>query len=212
MYDTREEARQKLEGTIVIYEGKPVIVIEAANDSNGGVRLAFSRLPSKREIEWANIEDKKWDFRNMGAHLGYMDYFMDKVGEPVYSVRVPRRQSKQGLCDSNVRTSIFLNDKMAGYAPEFARMYVQEDFVRMMSLGKRDPEKVFRDLIKAPSNTYGQSINKKLALYWDRVNPPNLLYRGKRIGYTEDGSNYKLAPMFTHLTEELVDMENLKIA
>jgi hypothetical protein len=72
MYETTEEAKQKLEGSVVLYDNVPVF-ISSITGSKKKVTLYYKKIPlnDSDEPQPRDISDPLWDFRSAGTRLGY---------------------------------------------------------------------------------------------------------------------------------------------
>jgi hypothetical protein len=211
MYDTAEEAVQKLVGSVVLYDGHPVSVTNA--DGRGSkLLLYFVPLPldpdRPADSTAKYIEDPLWDFKTLGSRLGFVEISRHDYRGVVYCSRVPTRHSRQGLDQRTVHIA-----HIAG-SPGFEwpnLLYNNDGLVRTMKGVFRKSLEAFEMLTKTGS-AKAVPISRKLTMCYDDVTPPILLYRNDRIGYTEDGDLFKLAKLKQYLKEELVDMEGMKVA
>lgn len=215
MYDTAEEAKQKLVDSVVLYDGRPVYV-SAAGGKKGSVNLHFKPLPlnPREDIHSDNtirtISETGWDFRSLGTRLGFTEVanpYCKKL-DSVYLSRVPIRHSRQGL--DNKTTQLLCYDRDYEFSWNNI-IYDSDGLAKTVANSFRSPKEAFNLL----SNTTAYKsipIHRKLALIYDHVSPPCLLYRMDKIGYTEDGLTFRLAKHKEYLREELVDMMGLKIA
>ncbi len=211
MYDTAEEAKQKLGDSVVLFDGRPVYIY-SSDISGDRVRLIFVDLPlpKKSEYRFEFIDHPSWDFRSLGSKLGYVNYF-DKNSEKwdiVYLSRVPVRTSRQGLDSKTVscRLPIWTENGI-----DWSHLLYTEPFIDMFNNKRLSPTAAFQKLMSDPDEYNSISFSKKFALYYDQVNPPNLIYRNKKIGYTEDGLSVKLSRNALYLAEEIRDMEGMVI-
>jgi hypothetical protein len=98
-YETADEIRMRLEGCVVLYDGKPVIITDVGaggEDEDGKKEIArvyFNFLPLKRGAakERRYLSSRKFDLAPF--KMGYCNY----KGEVVRVSRVPVRQNRQGL-------------------------------------------------------------------------------------------------------------------
>lgn len=216
MYDTAEEATQKLVNSTVLFDGNPVQVV-AARGGRKKIVLDFKVIPLSLETDSSYsselLTDSRWDFRSLGSKLGYVNIEsspFDGRAEALFCTRVPTRVSRQGL---DGRTAKVLQFPLSEHPWDWERiLYSGEALVktlkRQFPTAKQATEMVLTDTNNIKSVAFGP----KLMMIFDKVNPPNLVYRNEKIGYTEDGLTFKLAKHKQHLTEELSDMERLKIA
>ena len=212
MYDTREEASQKLEGSVVLFDGSPVMITGTGGSKNK-VFLSWSPIPyrGQSQNESTLINDPRWNFKALGQRLGYVDVETQGTGirETVFLSRIPTRHSRQGL-DS--RTVAVISRPDATYSYNWDMIVPQEGLVNTMRGIFVDSFTAFKEITKDPTHLKSMAISRKLLLTWNRVSPPVLFYRNDPIGYTEDGKVFKIADHKKYLIEELIDMENLKVA
>lgn len=219
MYDTTEEARQKLGNSTVLYEGIPVQILDASG-SKGKIGLTFHRLPlndANHEPErfTRSIEDKAWDFRSLSSKLGYVNRDKSQFSrfkEAVFVSRVPSRASRQGLDGRVVSIKPFFQGASKGSACDWAHLFYDEGLLRTVRNEFPKAHEAVKALFDNPKDVISIAISRKLMLAYDQVTPPVLVYRNEKIGYTEDGVTFKLARHKKHLTESLTDEEGLKIA
>lgn len=215
MYDTVEEARQKLENSTVLFEGQPVHVLQVSGKKNqvtlGYYPLPFSRGDCEGPKDFVSISDKRWDFKSLGTKLGYINVEKSpwhKGHEAVFASRVPTRNSRQGLDTRTVRITQFYPENNW----EWTHILGVEGLNRTVNnIFPTAPEAVTM-LYESPDHFRSVAIGRKLMMIFDKINPPNLVYRNEKVGYTENGKEFKLAPHKSFLAEELTDMFNLRIA
>lgn len=213
MYETAEEARQKLEHSVVLFDNQPVY-IQGTAGKRGALQLIYKGLPwsDSEQGQLAAIDDPRWDFRSGGSKLGYTDMLNTREGhlESVFISRMPVRHSRQGLDDRTVYISI--PDTPTNDRYDFQSLIRSEHGLRKVICNQYDSvQDVFKKITSDNRRYKSLPFSRKLALLYDRVSPPVLLYRNEKVGYTEDGVTFKLANHKKFLTEELVDMTGLKI-
>lgn len=219
MYDTSEEARQKLENSVILFDKRPVHII-TANGSKGKVSLYFNHLPLKpsRALEPSSkaehaerIEDPRWDFRGIGSKLGFVQAVdaASNVMDAVHTSRVPVRHSRQGL---DYKTVSIKAPTVFEVTPDWGSLLSNEGLVDTVVGKFKSASDAFKMLTNAPKDIKACPISRKLLLTWDQVGPLYLYYRMDKVAYTEDGVLFKLAKHKEYLREELVDMEGLKVA
>ncbi len=107
MYDTVEEARMRLTGTIVFFRGEPRYVRECVAGAGGDVILQLDTLPDLRNGITASIRDPELNMREYRQSVGYMNNVTVDGGATYnahYVMRMPIRGDgyKQGLHQSNL--------------------------------------------------------------------------------------------------------------
>lgn len=115
-YETLEDAKARLSGSVVLYENRPVYIsgvgklVDASEAAKGDIyRVYCWSLPISKE-KLANTPPEEAEFRRYissrkfdmaGIKLGYMNY--DDGDTTLHLSRVPVRGYKQGLCENNLR-------------------------------------------------------------------------------------------------------------
>lgn len=218
LYDTAEEANQKLQNSTVLFKGLPVHVREASGNK-GKVSLAFSWLPwpksgPDKPPDEAKMSDEGWDFKTLGSKIGYVNIKSNpwnKTEEAVFVTRMPTRSSRQGFDDRTAKVFQYHTSDPSPWT--FSHLLYDSGLVDSVCGKFPSTEEAVGRLIKNPDKVKSIAIGRKLMLIFDRVNPPNLVYRGEKVGYVEsDGRSFRLAPHKMFLTEELADMAGLKLA
>lgn len=217
MYDTIEEARQKLEGCVVIFDNTPVRIVKIGG-KDSKILLYYTPLPliqgafDDSSLKKEYMESPLWDFRNLGSRLGYVAMTNPVTGysDTVFVSRGPFRHSIQGLAE---RTVFIKHHGLHQYSwpCSWINIIMSPSIINTMQSKYPPSPEVFQSLVKEGKVSAGP-ISRKLALFFDRVNPPNLVYRNEKVGYTEDGLTFRLASHKSYLKEELQDCEGLKIA
>ena len=102
MYTTREEARNRLAGTIVAYDGQPLKVLDVGGRDGAGVTLSCLLWPfdgNTAPVAY-NVNDPLFvGFRT--PTLGFANYFERGAAHAVWCHRVPARRMQQGLVNGN---------------------------------------------------------------------------------------------------------------
>lgn len=209
MYDTVDEARQKLCESTVLLNGDPVYISDMSGKVNH-VILKYYKLPLNfASPEELSINDPGWDFRTGGTKLGYsqIKHPFEDYHYTVFLSRTPIRTSRQGLDN---KTVMIYQPEQTEYTFGFS------DFLKSGGLKETIRNEFLSvkqafNLVTENFNYKGAPFHRRLALFYDQVSPPYLVYRNVKIGYTEDGKSFKLAKHKRYLQEELVDMVGLKI-
>lgn len=213
MYDTAEEARQKLEGTVVLYDNVPVYIVTATGNKNK-VNLHYQLLPLESGAEklTRSITDPLWDFRTGGTKLGYTEAKNPSTGqiESVFLSRVPIRHSRQGLDSKTIQIQQFDRDRL--YNISWSDIIQRGDGLnKTVKNIFSTPLIAFKNVTNNFKEYQSVPIHRKLSLMYDTISPPYLIYRNEKVGYTEDGTLFKLAKHKQYLSEELQDMVGLKL-
>lgn len=226
MYETIEEAKLKLESSLVLFDGRPVYVSGVA-PMRGDFGLQYTSLPFRKKknpwnlppgsvnpettYETVSIKDPRWDFKSGNSRLGYVSLMNPNDGsiESAFTSRMPSRHPRQGLDNRTVQVRLFSSNP---WPIDFSSLLEAEGLSNTFSGKYSSASVAFEYVSKKPEVYHSVPISRKLLIHWDRVSPPVLVYRNEKIGYTEDGEKYKIAYHKRFLTEELQDIEGLKIA
>lgn len=216
MYDTADEAKQKLQGSVVLFDGKPVDIVQAEGKKNK-ISLIYRKIPIQgEESESESIDDPRWDFKSAGTKLGYtiVQNPVTKAWSSVFTSRIPIRSSRQGLDNKTVMIQgIQLERERSGYSYSWGDLITRNDgLVRTIRGQFLGPKGAFDRVMKEYEEFLAIPIHRKIVLAYDCISPPYIIYRNEKVGYTEDGLTFKLAKHKEYLREELVDMVGLKVA
>lgn len=198
-----------------MYNNIPVYIVGATGKKKN-VNLHFRNLPLNDEKDplTRTIDDPLWDFKSGGARLGYttvLNQVNTNLHDTVFLSRIPVRHSRQGLDNRTVMIHHLERDTEQGYS--WGDILNRGPGLINTIRGNFDAPEVAFNLITENNKEWKSiPIHRKLVLVYDKVSPPYLIYRQEKIGYTEDGKNFKLAKHKSYLKEELVDMIGLKIA
>lgn len=215
MYDTYNEANQKLSGTIVLYKNLPVWITEAEGQDKN-VQLYFKELRTSRGNK-ACIWDKDWEFRNLGPRIGYANFDLGKGSykEALYIQRMGVRQAHntQGLSSKNLKMPNFKGNSKLSLpmtVAKFSNLYDKSGFLDMLEQKYPSLAQVATRFLKDPEVT-SMAFNRQFGVRSHPVGPYYLTYRGKDIGYSDDFYKWKVSDPFKYLSETL-DYLNLKTA
>lgn len=208
MYETREEAHQKLSDTIVIYQDKPHYIRETKGDTLK-YSLVHRYLKKGSKYEETDPSSKEWDFRNLGKRLGYFNYVSsdEAYQQALYVVRLSIRkcQSTQGLSTYNTKISSLKKSprlNLVGRKVDLTEVKESQDFINMME----GVYPLISDIKKEFSeNPYlsSKAFSRQFSVYKHDVGPFYLQYKGSSIGYTEDLFRWRIADDFKYLIESL---------
>lgn len=167
-YETTEEVRFRLEGSVVVYDGDLVYITrvtmpEEVEEKKEIARVFFEPLPyggnRGKEVR-KYLSSRKFDLTPF--RMGYMNY----KGRAIYLSRSPVRQNRQGLSNNNL-SILEINGKRAGDV-NFGRLIAEQGFVDMFK-GKYPDFKTAGELLGdkdvssvAISNTFAFVIDHDL--------------------------------------------------
>lgn len=181
-YD-REQAKQKLAGTVIMYKDKPVYIGDVKQGGGGVVLLAYN-LPGYDKEVLLKIDDNNLDGLNF--KLGYVNY----KGTATYLTRVPRRQYSQGLRSENTSNSLGYNFEQMTRDPSFSE-----------NLSGKYPS--FEECVKAVESgkNRSQAFHRRFAISKDsELGFYQLEYKSQRIAYG-DPENFVLPSHMQYLSE-----------
>lgn len=107
MYDTVEEARMRLAGTVVMYRGEPKYIRDCTPGAGGEIMLQMDSLPNLNNGIITSLRDPDLNIKEFRASVGYMNNISVDGGQTFkahYVMRMPVRGDgfKQGLHNSNL--------------------------------------------------------------------------------------------------------------
>lgn len=216
MYDTRDEANQKLSSTVVLYKNLPVFIREVGGSNGPKLTLHFKYIRTGN-LEEAYILDKNWEFRNLGPRVGYLNVDMGNGSykEASYVTRMGVRASHntQGLSQKNLKFVPLKGSKRLNLGPSglvFTSVVNTAFFADMLEQKYPDVKAISNEFVKNPW-LISKAFDRQFAIRQDDVGPFYLQYRGKDIGHTDDFSRWKIAPQYNYLQEQM-EYINLKVA
>lgn len=196
-YDNIDDVKSKLVGTIVYYDGVPVVVKAADFHPEGGFGVITSTHLVGRTTVMRKIDDPLLNY--MKFNLGYSN---NNHGA-VWWYRVPQRQYRQGLKAEQMRYTCSERSLNPGYN------FQATESINRMLLNKYPDidtiEKKFRD---NEVNTV-MAFHKNFAMSYDRIHDDMVVeYKGQLIGciakeFGRDQPTFKLMNEYIHLNESL---------
>ena len=201
-YETQEEVKFRLEGSVVLYDEKPVYItrVQHPEDENEIARVYFRELPyggglgdNKESRKY--LSSKKFDLAPF--RMGYMNH----KGAAIFVSRAPVRQNKQGL-SIGVTSFADVRGQKSGLI-NFPLMIASQGFVDMF-YGKYPDFKQVGDLI---GNTEEASVavSRSFAFYIDHdLESLYLLNKGVKCGIVMKGDRgLKIPPKYHFLRQEM---------
>lgn len=214
MYDTAEEANQKLRHTIVLYNKVPCFVQQAVGEK--GLSLEFTTLRDGVILR-KSINDKAFEFRNLGSKLGYTNVNLGSgsYNEALYLSRMPVRQSHstQGISQKNLYIPPLRGSRkfsLQQHVLSFQQVYTTTPFHDTMEDVFPGLDKIEAEMAKKPW-ILSRAFNRQFCVRRDDVGPLYLQYRERDIGHSDHFYKWKLASQFAYLGETL-DHLNIKVA
>ena len=226
MYQTVEEAQQKLMNTLVMYGDAPAYVMTARNSTKLGVRGIVIQAHSTPVINGeaekitAPINDPKWNFRDLGAKIGYVNYRQNSRKEVVYLMRQGIRKAveTQGLSRHNMviqEPSRKTSGASSGWSVNpirFQDLVFTRELADMMMNVYPSIKKTVKDFETDPELS-SQAFGRCFSIHRDKIGPFYLHYRDRPIGYTSDMYRWKVAKDYHYLAESLEEYsDDIKVA
>lgn len=208
-YETVDEIKARLEGTVVMYDNQPVYIQkvslpdrEDADEKKEIARVYFHELPlNVREDAPAGgkairkfLSSKKFDLTPF--KMGYMNY----KGNAVYVDRTPVRQYKQGLSAGTANMSDVTGMPAQGIS--FSHLIASPSFVDMVH--NKYPR--FQDVGDMIDNkTKSVAISRNFAFMIDNDLEALFLYhKSIKCGFSLRGDKaLRIPPKFHFLREEM---------
>lgn len=216
MFDTSEEANQKLRHSVVLHRKEPVYIQEATGRGKS-VNLHYTKIAETSTPEIRCIFDPDWNFRDLGPHLGYANIDLGSGGhkEACYITRMPVRQcsSTQGISQRNLHIpQLRGSSKLALGALQlsFQHIYNLKPFKDMLRDIYPDFESIKEEFKKSPW-LISKAFTHEFAVRRADVGPFYLQYKGKDVGHSDDLYRWRIADQFSYL-KETMDHINLRVA
>ena len=214
MYDTKEEAHQKLVACLCLFNGEPAY-IENAHGNENNVVLEFWNTRSKI-TDMQPIKHDGWEFRELGPRVGYMNINRGEKShkEAVYTVRSAVRIAHNTQCLSykNMKLKTLRGAPHLGLEPfqlEWQAV-VKSDWAADMVEGKYPTLQGVREtFMKDPFQT-SMAFTRELAVFRHEIGPYYIEYKGKQIGYSDDMEDWKVGDKYKYLIESL-EHNSLKV-
>jgi len=209
MYDSAEEARQKLVGTIIAYKFEPLLV-HSAERTLGGINLTGFIIPDKTGTATVvKLSDKDLNIRNLCDHLGYYNLSYSHWKQAVYVRRMPIRRSLQGLCKANLKMDQLQGIRARGIPSGNIRY---EELIRLDSfhdsfVGNFPSVKSCLETLDKNPDVFSVAVSRELCFARDEsdVGPLYIRYKSDPIGYSY-GERFKLAKQYWYLSDDLLEL------
>lgn len=189
-YDTLEDAKAKLEATMVYYDGKAVYV-KQMQEREGGIIWCDIRQNGGRSACWVELTDPKLNFTQY--NIGYTN----ADGIAVWWGRRPQKQFKQGLRGEQVVQHA--SNPQFYHAVSFVYC---SPIIQMMENhypSLEECEKRLKD-----QDAAAIAFHKNFAASYDKLHRDLILeYRGRAIGVAHKLKDFDLADDYKYLTEAL---------
>ena len=204
MFDSAQEAIQKLAGCLV-FSGETPVWCDDARQSSSKIQMSCSSVTDRKTMGWIPLE--QLDIQNLGEKVGYFNFTFDQKKFTVYGRRSPvrRTQSCQGLSNYNVRLDrLGYNETPSGF-----------NFTQVVDMGggeslsgKYPGVATTKYQFAKNSSIYGLAFDKTFAVIKGKAGLYTLYYKGQKIGWTEEFDKFRVEKQFRYLDE---DFDRLKI-
>lgn len=203
-YETAEETKFRLEGTIVLYDGKPVYITRVnavgAEDKKEIARVYFWELPVPKAAS-AKDEVRKYlssrHFDLTPFKMGYLNH----GGAATFVSRLPIRQQRQGLCANTCTFSDVLGKPSRTL--DYNTMIHSPGFIEMVE-GKYPSFKDAGELL-GDQRTSSIAVSRSFAFVIDNdLEALYLSHKGVKCGLAlKNDRALKVPPKFHFLREEM---------
>lgn len=214
MYDTLPEAVQKLQGTVVAYDGEPFCITECYTPLTA-IFLKGHICGTKTPVTVEHpINDPKLCFHNLGGRLGYSNVEYKDYNQAAWVRRTPVRkaQQTQGLSGYNTRISRLASNKTLG----LVGLRLDFDIFRGLSCFKDMFLKKYPSLGEVgnrleKTEVTSQAFSRYLAIKRNPVGVYLLVYKDQDIGWSSNLSMFHVPRQFRYLDELLIEDNGLSI-
>jgi hypothetical protein len=202
-YETAEEVKFRLESTVVLYDGAPVLIsrvnVPEGEDKKEIARVFFYELPyggrgqAGKEVR-KYLSSKKFDLAPF--KMGYFNH----GGEAICASRVPIRQNRQGLSAGTCSLTNIRGKKSENI--NFNMMVASQGFVDMVA-GKFPTFAEAGDMLGNKDN-FSVAVSRSFAFLIDHdLEALLLMHKGIKCGIAVRGQKaLNLPPKFHFLREE----------
>lgn len=215
-YENVGDAKMRLQGTVVLYKGQPVLIKDVQAGAGGKddiFRVFIQELPVEMPLDRYGrlrpaLENEGKDVERKfisSKHFDIAPFKMGYVNSPkgngaFYCTRMPNRVQKQGLCTDNFKAVDNL-----GVPVPFGTFLACKEVNAMVANEYPNLNAAIRSLDKVPSVAF----TRDFAVMRDEV-VPNLIYlyhKGKKVGmYTPQVKEVSLGNKFNCLKESIEEM------
>lgn len=225
-YEREEDARMRLRHTVVLYKGEPVYVLEVKQGESKDdiIRVLFKELPfsgigdegafggrnrgrivipadpdEERKIEKDDLQRKYISSKHFDIAPFRMGYVNSPTLGAFYSMRMPNRVQKQGLCGENFR-GVTNQGKVVSFASFLACKETRD-----MVAGKYPS---FEDAWRCLDKVSSVAFSRDFCLVKDEIIPEliYLYYKGEKVGLAGK-TCVNLGGKFNCLKESLEEMK-----
>lgn len=195
MFDTREEAAMRLDGTVILGPRGPVYVREMRSEK----LVRYRELDERGGLRDEEITgDLSKGFCIKPFPLGYVNW-RDSC---LYLQRMPVRKYKQGLHDLAISV---VNNGGHGVRWRLNRLYEEPGFFSMCKGGYPSLEEVV--MMMGSGNYLSRAFDREWALGFRDGKSHTLFYKGREVGlHFQDGGAFLLNDGRSYLQEALKEV------
>lgn len=185
IYDTIEQARMRLNGSVITYEGEPVYVAEIASRGSKLVATCYKWPNPMDGMNSITVELDHPDLNFRKFKVGYLNFKRQpnrlaantSKGQAFYIVRDTNRQQVQGLATRN----LYYNSADRGFVPISQNVMFNDGFADMM-MNKYPTVQEALDMIEAGWDSV--AVSSVFAIGTSKASPKLRLleYRGRTVG------------------------------
>lgn len=194
-YQNAADANQHLQGTVVMFDNRPVYVHEVFGTPEG-ISATLRFLPRMNDGISVSVFDPRFEAKELGSRLGYLN-IGDRYGA-LYVRRIPARQYKQGLVRGNVMIG---GDARTGAVYGFNDAIRHGAWVDMMTRVYPSFDQALQMMKDNPALP-SVAFSPELALIRQDLGFYLLAYKGEQIAWG-DPKAFKLPSQFMYLKETL---------
>lgn len=201
-YDSIEEARFRLENTIVEYDGRPVFVSSVADHPDGVFRVMIHDMPFPGGMAGRGarkVINSPLFRRFQTIPLGWCNHFEENTRHASFVERAPVRRSKQGLAGDAFIASSFNGTGFARSPFTWERAKSSDGFVEMVTNVYPSFEEALSQLIENTSIAFDR---KFVLIRSGRTGLTSLAYKKELVGIFIKGTVY-LFDKYRYLYEEI---------
>lgn len=137
VYENHDQARQRLRGSVVLYDGRPHYVAETNEGLDGRIRLTLGELPYLThgplpENRVVTQTDDPLLNRFRPFETGFTNMFENGLNETVFVFRRPVRQSQQGFNSQSYSSKLLEGSIGARDAGTFESVIASPAFADMV--------------------------------------------------------------------------------
>lgn len=205
------QAQERLAGTFVCYDKKPVFIDRIEAKKSGVVAITYDA--GEGDYRQRNLEDEKWNnFRDLPV-LGWFNYINSSGNIVPYLLeRRSVNTRSHGLSSSNTRLHVIAKDGVS----KMERGFNLNDFFRNPGyMETYDDEtsfpKLSEILMALDDNPGGVAFSRKLAVCVTEEGMKWLVHKNRRIGFFTGTDSLNLFPKNGFYKEELLACPNFDI-